>query len=76
MASRWTAPGTSGSAPRAPSASTPRAPLSLNSKADVTVEGLNVTCEARVGIVAKGAATAELSATGQTTVKGAMVLIN
>ena len=38
--------------------------------------GLNVNCEAQVGFVAKGTATAEVSAAGQTTVKGAMVMIN
>ena len=50
--------------------------LSLGSKADTKVEGLNVTCSAQVGLTAKGSATAELSAAGQTTVKGAMVMIN
>lgn len=50
--------------------------LTLSAKADVKVEGLNVSCEAQVGVTAKGAATAELSASGQTTVKGAMVMIN
>lgn len=50
--------------------------IQITSKADVKVAGLNVSCEAQVGIVAKGSATAELSASGQTTVKGAMVMIN
>lgn len=50
--------------------------VSVNSKADVNVDGLNVNCSAQVGMVAKGSATAELSASGQTTVKGAMVMIN
>ncbi|MBL8348245.1 MAG: type VI secretion system tip protein VgrG [Rubrivivax sp.] len=50
--------------------------LTLSAKADVKVEGLNVTCEAQVGLTAKGSASAELSAAGQTTVKGAMVMIN
>lgn len=50
--------------------------LTLNAKADVKVEGMNVSCEAQVGLTAKGSATAELSAAGQTTVKGAMVMIN
>lgn len=50
--------------------------LSLSSKADVKVDGLNVNCHAQVGIVAKGSATAELSASGQTTVRGALVMIN
>jgi Rhs element Vgr protein len=43
---------------------------------DVTVKGMNVTCQGQVGFTGKGAATAELSASGQTTVKGAMVMIN
>ncbi len=43
---------------------------------DVKVAGMNVNCEAQVGVVAKGTATAELSASGQTTVKGAIVMIN
>ena len=50
--------------------------ITITSKADVKSEGLNVNCQAQVGFSAKGAATAELSATGQTTVKGAMVMIN
>ena len=50
--------------------------VTLGAKADVRVEGLNVTCEAQVGMTARGSASAELSAAGQTTVKGAMVLIN
>jgi uncharacterized protein involved in type VI secretion and phage assembly len=50
--------------------------ISLTSKADVASEGLNVTCTGQVGFTAKGNATAELSAAGQTTVKGAMVMIN
>ncbi|MDO9091364.1 MAG: type VI secretion system tip protein VgrG [Rubrivivax sp.] len=50
--------------------------LSLSSKDDVKIVGLNVNATAQVGLVAKGSATAELSASGQTTVKGAMVMIN
>jgi len=50
--------------------------LSLKSTADVSVAGLNIGCEAQIGLTAKGSATAELSASGQTTVKGAMVMIN
>jgi len=48
----------------------------IESKADVTVKGLNVNHTANVGFVAKGSASAEISASGQTTVKGAMVMIN
>ena len=50
--------------------------LELNSKADIKITGMNVNNEAKVGFVAKGNASAELSASGQTTVKGAMVMIN
>ena len=52
------------------------AAIEINSKADVKVTGLNINQEAKVGLVAKGSATAELSASGQTVIKGAMVMIN
>ena len=48
----------------------------MKSEADVNVEGMNVNHTASAGFTAKGNATAELSASGQTTVKGAMVMIN
>ena len=48
----------------------------VTAKADLTFAGLNVTANANVGFTAKGNATAELSASGQTTVKGALVMIN
>lgn len=48
----------------------------ISSKANVKIEGLNINNNANVGFVAKGNASAELSASGQTTVKGAMVMIN
>jgi Rhs element Vgr protein len=50
--------------------------IDVSSQADVSVKGMNVNHEAQVGFVAKGNASAELSASGQTTVKGAMVMIN
>lgn len=50
--------------------------LSGIAKQDVSLEGLNVKVQAKVGASVKGNATAELSAGGQTTVKGAMVMIN
>jgi Rhs element Vgr protein len=50
--------------------------IGISSKADISVEGLNINHSANVGFVAKGSASAELSASGQTTVKGAMVMIN
>jgi hypothetical protein len=43
---------------------------------DLKMTGLNVKCEALVGFTAKGSVSAELSASGHTTVKGAMVMIN
>jgi Rhs element Vgr protein len=52
------------------------AEISLSAKADVSAKGMNVNLEAQTGLTAKGNATAELSASGQTTVKGAMVMIN
>ena len=45
-------------------------------KQDAALEGMNVTVQGKVGATVKGNATAELSASGQTTVKGAMVMIN
>ena len=50
--------------------------ISCSSKADVSIDGTNVKVQAKIGVSAKGNATAELSASGQTTVKGAMVMIN
>jgi Rhs element Vgr protein len=50
--------------------------VGIAAKADVTVAGLNVSSDAQVGFSAKGTASAELSAAGQTVVKGAMVMIN
>ena len=50
--------------------------IGISSKADTNIEGLNVNAKANVGFVGKGSATAELSAAGNTTVKGAMVMIN
>lgn len=50
--------------------------MDLNAKSDIKMSGMNVKAEAKVGLSAKGNATAELSASGQTTVKGAMVMIN
>jgi Rhs element Vgr protein len=50
--------------------------IGITSSADVSVKGMNVNQSADVGFTAKGSASAELSASGQTTVKGAMVMIN
>lgn len=43
---------------------------------DVGLEGLNVNAKAQVAFSAQGSAQAELKSTGQTSVKGAMVMIN
>jgi len=50
--------------------------VSITSKADVKTTGLNIGSEAQIAFSAKGNASAELSAAGQTVVKGAMVMIN
>jgi Rhs element Vgr protein len=50
--------------------------IEITSKADVNVQGMNVNLTADTGFTAKGSATAELSASGDTTIKGAMVMIN
>lgn len=50
--------------------------IETSSKADVTVEGLKIDNNAKTSFCAKGSASAELSASGQTTVKGALVMIN
>ncbi len=50
--------------------------VNIKSSADVTVKGMNVQAEADVGFTGKGSATAEVSASGETTIKGGMVMIN
>lgn len=50
--------------------------ISATAKQDVSLEGTDVKVQAKMGATIKGNLTAELSASGQTTVKGAMVLIN
>jgi len=50
--------------------------ISSTAKSDICLDGMNVKVQAKVGATVKGSATAELSASGQTTVKGAMVMIN
>ncbi|MCE5347242.1 MAG: type VI secretion system tip protein VgrG [Bacteroidales bacterium] len=50
--------------------------VDISSTADAKVSGLNINLNAQVGLTAKGNATAELSASGQTTVKGGLVMIN
>ena len=47
-----------------------------SARADIQQTGMNISSNAQVAYVAKGTASAELSASGTTTVKGAMVMIN
>jgi Rhs element Vgr protein len=47
-----------------------------SSGGDIALEGLNVNAKAKIAFSAQGSASAELKASGQTTVKGAMVMIN
>ena len=50
--------------------------ISVNATQDAAIAGMNITNTAQMGFTAKGNATAELSAAGQTTVKGGIVMIN
>ncbi len=50
--------------------------VSITSTADLKCSGLNIACDAQAGFSGRGIASAELSAAGQTIVKGAMVMIN
>lgn len=50
--------------------------ISGTAKSDISLDGTNIKVQAKMGATIKGNATAELSASGQTTVKGAMVMIN
>lgn len=50
--------------------------VSIKATANLSMEGLNVDAKAQVALTAQGQAKAELSASGQVTVRGAMVMIN
>lgn len=50
--------------------------IEATAQMDIKQTGLNITNTANVGFTAKGSATAEVSASGTTTIKGAMVMIN
>lgn len=50
--------------------------VEIDSKADITAGATNITHTAKAAFTAKGNASAEVSASGQTTVKGSMVMIN
>lgn len=50
--------------------------ISIKATTDLSLQGLNVTAQAQMALKAQGQAQAELSASGQTTVRGALVMIN
>jgi len=50
--------------------------LNLTATQDLVASGMNVSATANMGFTAKGNATAEVSASGQTTIKGGIVMIN
>lgn len=50
--------------------------ITLNSKADATIEGNNVNAKAKMAFAAQGTSQASLKASGQVEVKGAIVMIN
>jgi uncharacterized protein (DUF2345 family) len=50
--------------------------LTLTAKQDASVQGLNVSVEAKSALTAKGASQAEFSSGGQTVLKGSLVNIN
>ncbi|KHK49722.1 type VI secretion protein VgrG [Ralstonia sp. A12] len=52
------------------------ASIEISAQADIKANAINIGCEAQAGFTGKGAATAELSASGQTTVRGGVVMIN
>jgi len=52
------------------------AAINQKAKTDFKAEGLNVGIKAQTALKVQGTASAEISASGQTTVKGAMVMIN
>lgn len=50
--------------------------IAVTSQADLKQNAMNIAATATAGFTAKGSSSAELSASGQTTVKGATVMIN
>jgi hypothetical protein len=50
--------------------------ITISSGGNVNIDGLSIAINAQRSLTAKGVQTAELSATGETTVKGALVMIN
>ena len=50
--------------------------LKMSAKSNVDIEGMNVNVTAKLAAALKGSGTAEVSASGTTTIKGALVQIN
>src|ERR1035437_4742480 len=50
--------------------------ITISSGGNVNIDGLSIAINAQRSLTAKGVQTAELSATRETTVKGALVMIN
>jgi uncharacterized protein involved in type VI secretion and phage assembly len=50
--------------------------IEISSKGDVSIKGNNINSKANIALSAQGSASAELKASGNVTVKGAMVMIN
>lgn len=50
--------------------------ISIQATADLSLQGMNLNAKAQIALSAQGQAQAELSASGQTTVRGAIVMIN
>jgi len=50
--------------------------INVKATADLSLQGLNVSAKAQVALSAQGQAQAEFSASGQTTVRGGIVMIN
>ncbi|MGM3174586.1 type VI secretion system tip protein VgrG [Dickeya lacustris] len=50
--------------------------VDISAKGDLSAQGMNVSLSAKTAFSAKGSATAELTASGQTVVKGGIVMIN
>jgi len=50
--------------------------ITVKAQGDIDIEGMNVSNKATAAFSADGNATSELTSSGQTTVKGAMVMIN
>ena len=53
-----------------------KAGVTVSASADVSVKGANTSVEGEMSVSVQGGSSAELSATGETVVKGMMVLIN